>query len=104
MPRKMREAAPHFSDETIFCLVVIPGETGDSGPKSSLNYEGKLAIISAKHERFSGESLDRVPDPRSGLIMGDFRKPGGFPPTTYATQGRVAQTPYFPKPFPVRHR
>jgi len=41
----------------IFCLVLISGETGDSGHKSGLNSEAKLAIISAKHERFSEESL-----------------------------------------------
>jgi hypothetical protein len=48
------------------------GELLYSGPNPGLDREAKLAIISAKHERFSGESSEGVLESRSGLIVGDF--------------------------------
>ena len=62
---------PFFLEATR-CLVGILGESQDSRLNPGSDREAKLAIISAKHERSSEESLERVPDSRTGLIMGDF--------------------------------
>ena|SRR5712691_9198226 len=43
--------------ETIPCLVLISGESGDSSPGPGLDEKGKIAVISANPERFSGEIL-----------------------------------------------
>jgi hypothetical protein len=67
-----RLANTPFLLEVTRCLPLIPGESRDSGHDSSLDAKAKLAVFSACPERFLGESLERVPDSRSGLIMGDF--------------------------------
>ena len=50
----------------------ILGESLYSRLNPGVDREAKLAIISARPERFQGESLEGVPDSRTGLIMGDF--------------------------------
>jgi len=52
--------------------VEILGESQDSRLNPGLDHKAKLAILSAKSERFQGESLEGVLESRSGLIMGDF--------------------------------
>jgi len=64
---------PFFLEATRF-LVGILGESQDSRLNPGLDREAKLAIISAEPERFQGESLERVPDSRTGLILGEFAK------------------------------
>src|SRR5712691_5070245 len=61
-----------FFGEVTRCLALILGESQDSKRNPCLDRKAKLAIISAKPERFSGESLEGVLESRSGLIMGDF--------------------------------
>jgi hypothetical protein len=67
-----RVAKAPYPGEVIFCLAWILGESRDSGLRLGLDAKAKLAIISAKPERFSGKSLDGVPGSRSGPIIGDF--------------------------------
>jgi len=54
------------------CLALILGESPYSGRTPGLDRKAKLAVISAKPERLSGESLQGVLESRSGLIMGDI--------------------------------
>src|SRR3989441_12889311 len=66
---------PFFWGVVTRCLASILGESQDSKRNPCLDRKAKLAIISAKPERFSGESLEGVLESRSGLIMGDFVDP-----------------------------
>jgi hypothetical protein len=59
--------------ENIFCLALIPGESGDSSLGLGFDRKGKIAVISANPERFSGEIFGVASDSRSVLIMGDLR-------------------------------
>jgi hypothetical protein len=52
--------------------VGILSESRDSGHNPGLDHKAKLAIISAKHERSSEESIEGVPDSRIGVKMGDL--------------------------------
>ena len=61
-----------FFVEVTRCLALILGESLYSQRTPGLDRKPKLAILSAKPERFSGESLEGVLESRSGLIMGDF--------------------------------
>jgi hypothetical protein len=61
-----------FFGEVTRCLALILGESLHSRRTLGLDREAKLAIISAKPERFSGQSSEGVLESRSGLIMGDF--------------------------------
>jgi hypothetical protein len=67
-----RLANTPFFLEATRCLAGILGESQDSRLNPGLDRKAKLAIISAKPERFEGESLEGVLESRSGLIMGDF--------------------------------
>src|SRR3989442_15357781 len=64
-----------FFGEVTRCLALILGESLYSKRNPGFDRKAKLAIISAKPERFSGQSLDGVLESRSGLIMGDFLDP-----------------------------
>ena len=59
-----------WGSDSLSC--VDSGESPYSGRTPGLDRKAKLAIISAKPERLSGESLQGVLESRSGLIMGDF--------------------------------
>jgi hypothetical protein len=50
MPRKIAKEYPPFHRSN-FWLVLISGESPDSGRSSGLNAEAKLGIISANYER-----------------------------------------------------
>ena len=63
---------PPFFGEVTRCLASTLGESLHSRRTPGLDRKAKLAIISAKPELFSRESLDGVLESRSGLIIGDF--------------------------------
>ena len=63
---------PPFFGEVTRCLAGFLGESRDSGRTPGVDRRAKLAIISAKPERFSGESLDRVLESRVRADNGRF--------------------------------
>ncbi len=71
MRHKTAETYPTFSGDD-FVSAMIMGESNDLGRNPSSHAEAKPVIISAKHERFLGESSEGVPDFRIGRTMGDF--------------------------------
>src|SRR5712692_1881866 len=88
-------------DGVIFCLARIPGEIADSGHILCLDGEAKLANILANHERFSEESLEPVPDRRTGFIPGQSGNKliSQTPDPRRGT--RSLRPPIFPGTFPV---
>ncbi len=56
MRRETVDTYPPFP-RTIPCPAVIVGETGDSSLGLGFDRKGKIAVISANPERFSGEIL-----------------------------------------------
>src|SRR3989442_14787451 len=83
-----------FFGEVTRCLASILGESQDSKRNPCLDRKAKLAIISAKPERFSGESLDGVLESRSGLIIGDSKMHNSFQvPVTHRFLPGILQKP-----------
>jgi hypothetical protein len=50
MPRKTIEEYPFFGD-VFFCLILISGESGDSGLNPGLKAEAKPVLFSASSDR-----------------------------------------------------
>src|SRR3989442_7067281 len=91
----MLETYPAFLTRGFAVWQGFLGETGDSGLGSGLDVKAKLTVLSPWHERSLGQCWEGVPDPRSGLILGDF--PPGWPsPIRTGRSSSIPQVLSFP--------
>ncbi len=92
MPRKPPRNTPLFQNTR--CLATIPGESGDSGHKPSLEGRAKNAF----HRPFTNDfSAKEKHSPRFRFRVDNerFRVLERFHSSIHATQDSVAKTPYF---------
>jgi len=83
---------PYFL-ETISCLAVIMGETGDSGPNPGFEVRGNSGESRAFSERFTRWDGGVVPDQGSGPKTGDFREQDSSSQPLLRREVRCARPP-----------